>query len=98
VVDVKWGVDRRVHDERRSATDISNVSSYTATGLSQSTLYYFVITPESVGYGSGTFSGDAVGSTATTTYDPSVAAIDASGYFVGAGGVDGNLRNCGCPV
>jgi hypothetical protein len=28
-----------------AATDISNVSSYTATGLSQSTLYYFVITP-----------------------------------------------------
>jgi hypothetical protein len=46
---------------------------------------------ESVGYGSGTFSGDAVGSTATTTYDPSVAAIDAKcgGYFVGAGGWTG---------
>jgi hypothetical protein len=60
-----------------AATDISNVSSYTATGLSVDPVLFRDNAEESVGYGSGTFS-DAVGSTATTTYDPSVAAIDAS--------------------
>jgi hypothetical protein len=61
-----------------AATDISNVSSYTATGLAVDPVLFRDNAEESVGYGSGTFSGDAVGSTATTTYDPSVAAIDAS--------------------
>jgi hypothetical protein len=75
------GVDRRVHDERQAATDISNVSSYTATGLAVDPVLFRDNAEESVGYGSGTFSGDAVGSTATTTYDPSVAAIDAGRWI-----------------
>jgi hypothetical protein len=53
---------------------------------------------ESVGYGAERLA--ATRSVRTATYMTSVAAIDArcGGYFVGAGGVDGNLRNCGCPV
>jgi hypothetical protein len=46
-----------------AATDISNVSSYTARGLAVDPVLFRDNAEESVGYGSGTFSGDAVGST-----------------------------------
>jgi hypothetical protein len=78
VVDVKWGLtdgSRRTPERRRISV------TYRATpqrGLAVDPVLFRDNAEESVGYGSGTFSGDAVGSTATTTYDPSVAAIDAS--------------------
>lgn len=78
-VDIKWGLTDGFTTNVGSATDISNVLSYTVSGLSPSTMYYFTLTPKgTLGYGNGFYNGTKSSSSASTTYDPSITAITVS--------------------
>lgn len=78
-VDIKWGLTNGFTTNVGSATDISNVLSYTVSGLSPSTVYYFVLTPkETRASGGGFYNGTISSSSASTIYDPSITVITVS--------------------